>query len=253
MEEETRVEEQGISLRVILYLIKRNILLILLVTFGATLVAAIYGFGFKPYTYTSTATALCEADVSSVGGTNEYSSYSYSVYLTNTFKDFITSQPVLDGAKEILDNIKLAKGEEYPTVSTGSIKNAISIEIKEYSVMVFISCKTSNQELSADMANAVLQSAQDQANQIDANTGKAKYQVLYDKLKIVERAKIEAGSRGALTVCLIGFAVGIVLSFAIIIIKYLAEDTYRSKDEFEKEYKINILASIPDVEVGGNK
>ena len=68
------------------------------------MVAAIYGFGFKPYTYTSTATALCEADVSSVGGTNEYSSYSYSVYLTNTFKDFITSQPVLDGAKEILDN-----------------------------------------------------------------------------------------------------------------------------------------------------
>ena len=253
MEEETRVEEQGISLRVILYLCKKNLLLIFLVTAFATLVAAVYGFGFKPYSYTSTATALCEADVSSVGGTNEYSSYSYSVYLTNTFKDFITSQPVLDGAKELLDNIKEAKGEDYPSVSTGYIKSAISIEIKEYSVMMFVSCKTSNQELSADMANAVVASAQAQANQIDPNTGKAKYQVLYDKLKIVENANVENGKRGALTVCLIGFAIGLVLSFAIVIIKYLSEDTYTSKDEFEKEYKINILASIPDVEVGGSK
>ena len=250
MEEE---KNEGITFRMILYLCKKNLLLIIIITLLATVIASIYGFVFKPYSYTSTATALCEADVSSVGGTNEYSSYSYSVYLTNTFKDFITSQPVLDEAKSILDETKKTKGGDYPSVTTAYIKDAISIQLNDYSVMVFISCKTSNQELSADMANAVLNSAIDQANQIDPNTGKPKYQVLYDKLKFVEPATLSTGSRGALTVSLIGLAIGLVISFVVVFIKYVADDTYTSKEDFKNDFNINILASIPDVEIGGNK
>lgn len=244
-------EEQGISIKSLLYLCKKNLLLIILITALCTLVAAVYGFGFKSYSYTSTATALCEADPSSGGG-SEYSAYSYAVYLTNTFKDFITSDPVTDLTKQKLDALKETKGPDYPSISSQGIKNAITVTLGEYSVIIVIKVKTSNQELSADIANLVLESAIEAANEVDPNTGKVKYQILYDKLKVVDNAKKEAGSRGALTVCLIGFAVGIVLSIAVIIIKYLNDDTYTSKEDFEKEYKINILAAIPDSN-GGHK
>lgn len=245
-------EEQGISIKSLLYLCKKNLLLIILITVFCTLVAAVYGFGFKSYSYTSTATALCEADPTTASGGSEYSAYSYAVYLTNTFKDFITSDPVTDLAKTKLDALKATKGPDYPSISSQGIKNSITVTLNEYSVIIVIKVKTSNQELSADIANIVLQSAIEAANEIDPNTGKVKYQTLYDKLKVVDGAKKETGSRGALTVCLIGFAVGIVLSIAVIIIKYLNDDTYTSKEDFEKEYKINILAAIPDSN-GGHK
>ena len=246
-------EESGISIRSLLYLCKKNLFLIILITLGCTLVAAVYGFGFKSYSYTSTATALCEADPSTVGGGNEYSAYSYAVYLTNTFKDFITSDPVTNLAKQKLDALRETKGPDYPSISSQGIKSAITVTLSDYSVIIVIKVKTANQELSADVANLVLESAIEAANEVDQSTGKVKYQILYDKLKVVDYAKKEAGSRGALTVCLIGLAVGLVLSVAIIIIKYLNDDTYTSKEEFEKEYHINILAAIPDSEGGGHK
>lgn len=245
-------EENGITIRSLLYLCKKNLLLIILVTLACTVIAGIYGFGFKSYSYTSTATALCEADPSTSSGGNEYSAYSYAVYLTNTFKDFITSDPVTDLAKAKLDALKETKGPDYPSISAQGIKNSITVTLGEYSVIIVIKVKTANQELSADVANCVLESAIEAANEVDPNTGKVKYQILYDKLKVVDYAKKESGSRGALTVCLIGLAVGIVLSFAIIIIKYLTDDTYTSKDDFEREYHINILATIPDCD-GGHK
>ena len=245
-------EEQGITIKSLLYLCKRNLLLIILITLGCTLVAAVYGFRFKKVTYTATVTALCEAD-KSLGGGNEYSAYSYAVYLTNTFKDFITSDPVTDKAAIEMAKIKQQKGESYPSITSQGIKSATTISLSEYSVILKIEVKTSNEELSVDVANTLLECAIKAANEIDEQTGKQKYQTLADKLKLVNDAKTASGSRGALTVCLIGLAVGLVLSLAVIIIKFLTDDTYTSKEQFEKEYNINILATIPDCDSGGNK
>ena len=47
------------------------------------------------------------------------------------------------------------------------------------------------------------------------------------------------------------FLIGLIISFAIVLIKFLSDDTYTSKDAFEKTFNINILSSIQNAE-GGN-
>ena len=83
------------------------------------------------------------------------------------------------------------------------------------------------------------------------------YKVLADKLVVME--KVESNQdvtyrRGALTTILISFLIGLVLSFIIILIKYLTDDTFTSKESFEEVTGINVLSIIGEVTAsGGNK
>ena len=73
-------------------------------------------------------------------------------------------------------------------------------------------------------------------------------------MEMVESNQDVTYRRGALTTILISFLIGLVLSFIIIWIKYLTDDTFTSKESFEEVTGINVLSIIGEVTAsGGNK
>ncbi len=236
--------EDGLSLNQILFLIKKNLLLIFIIVFVLGFAGAIYGFFIKDVTYSTKATGLVEAEP--VNNSSEATAYSYSINLTNTFKVFVVSDPVIDIA---YNNLK----GKYPTLTKGAIKSAVKFETSSASMIVTLTASTNDPKLSIDIANSMMHAAQECANSIDEETGDPSFKILSNKLKIVQEASEVSASRGTLKIVLIAVAAGLILSFAIIFIQYLANDTYTSKSEFENTYGIEVLASIPERYSSGGK
>ena len=108
-----------------------------------------------------------------------------------------------------------------------------------------------NEEKSIAVLNQILASTKRLA---DEGTAKEllgnKFFILADASKASTTA-----SRGAALVIIACFLVGAMLSFGVILIQYLLDDTYNSKEAIEKNLNINVIASLPDisdVETGGS-
>lgn len=233
--QEEKYEEQGISLNDLFFLVKKNLVLILIVTIGCTILGAIYGFFIKETTYSATTTAIVNVDKDEAGSSSaEYSIYSYCVLLANNYSVFIKTQPVLD---DVVNDLK----NEYPDLTQKAVKECITVSIESSTTIILVTAKTNDSAKSIAIANAVVASTIQVANASGAES-------LANKLFIIDGASETTATRGAAIVCVVSLLIGLVISFAIVLIKYLADDTYTSKDAFEKAFNINILACLQDAE-----
>jgi capsular polysaccharide biosynthesis protein len=242
MVNEKNFEEKGLSLSDLFFLAKKNLLMILVIIFCFILGGAIYGLGIRKTTYAADATAIVMAE-SSTSTANGYQDYLYSNYLINTFKDFIVSDSVIELVKEELSDYNLTKEQIVSSVTVGVTTNSLILRIK---------AKAGDYVLAVTLANTILNKAIEAANIME--DGEYKYSVLANKLIDMEYAYEATGSRGALTVLIISSLLGLIISFGIVLIKYLIEDTFTSKEEFEQMFDIKILALLPSIQVdGGSK
>ncbi|MBQ7277378.1 MAG: hypothetical protein IJS58_09075 [Bacilli bacterium] len=238
-------EEKSLTLGEILFVVRKNILLILIITFVCTLAGSIYGLGFKEHSYTASTTTLVMVDVNKTGTqtTTEYTNYMYSIQLINTVEDFITSNLVIDRAIENLKN-------DYPELTYKSVKNNLSVSNGNNSLVVKISytAKGDGKDQEAvKVVNELVDSMIYLVNNTTNDNGKLTYEILSNSISVMDKAKNSEAKRGAATIIAICFAVGLALSFGIILIKYLMDDTYKDKEEFERYYKINVIATIPNL------
>ena len=232
-------EEAGISFNDLFFLIKKNLVMIMIITFLFTLAGGIYGFGFKSYTYTSTATAIVYGENNS---NNPYQDVLTAQYMINTFKDYITSNVV---AKDVMSsdsckdyNLDIKHIQENLSVSTQTTN----------SLVLTIKYKAASEKEAITVLNQILDSTEFLSNQTEQ---------LKDIFIVMDRAEevSTVGSRGAAMVIIICFIIGALLSCGIVLIKFLMDDTYTSKEAIEKHYNINVIASLPNIidVVGGSK
>ncbi len=246
--ENENIIEQGVTISDLLFLVKKNIITVVIVTLLFVLIGGLYGFKFKKTTYTASSTALISIDMS--GTTTSASNYQITNYLTSTFTDIIVCEPVLTATRLELENINI-------NITNEQIKSAVSITSKANSLLLKINVSTSSKELTQAIANIILDKSIAMSNQMKESlnqTGEtelvAEYPALYDKLNVVEKVEdIDSviGKRGATLVLMVSFLLGCIVSGAIIFVKYLLDDTYTSKELFEKTYKINVFASLQEV------
>lgn len=260
-------EEQGITFADLWFLVKRNILFILIITLVFTILGGIYGLKIKKPTYTATTTAIVFVDTSSSGGsTSVVNNYSYATYFTSTFSTFIKSNPVLTLT---CNNLK-EKGYEY---TRKDLKNCVSVGTESNSLIITIVAKVSSKDEKAGreraqaIANTILESTIQEANKykyddngnvVLDNNGNPVYEYLVLAEKIVAMEKVEntsdvVYSRGAGTTIIIAFLIGLIVSMGIILIKYLADDTFSSKEVLEKMTGLAVFASIPEITNNGGE
>ena len=252
MDKDNNQIEKSVTLKDLLFIIKKNIWMILIITFLTTAAAAVYGLGFKPITYKASATALVDNNNASSGGgsSSEYQNYILSTYLMNTFKDFVVSDLVL---KDTVETLKTEKPDRFKNLTLNTIKANLSVSVStSNSLILTTTFKYKNGEDAVDIVNQVLASTVKIVNEKDEH-GEYKMKVLAESFVIIDSAEIGnvTSSRGASVVILIGFFGGFVLAFVIGLIKYLADDTYTSKEEFEAAFDVNVLSLL--VDVSGNK
>ena len=177
---------------------------------------------------------------------NQATSFVYATYFTSTFTDFIQSNSVLNRTCDSLQ----AEGID---INRSALASCIKVTAKADSLIITIDAVVSSKDAeegtknSVLIANTLLASAIAEANRTE--NGVVKYEPFANKLIEMELADEEdvVSSRGAFTIAVICMLLGLALSFGLCLINYLIDDTYTSKELFEKTHGINVLSVIAEI------
>lgn len=224
-------EEKEIDLRVIFAVIRKNIIPIILVTviFG---VAAFMGSKFliaKQYEASATLIVNNKSNDSTTIGTNEITA---AQDLADVYAIIIKSDTVL---QQVIDDLKLNMTYE-------QLSNAISVSAVNSTQVIQISMRNTDAEF---------------AKKIIADIVKIAPPIIADKVeagsvKVISDAKIANNgnpvSPNSTKNAMIGAVLGLVLVLAIIIIKELMNNTFKSEEDVVNTLNIPLLGVIPAVD-----
>lgn len=99
---ENETSKSGVSISEIIFLVKKNIVLIVVITIIATIIGFVYGKFIQKPTYSAKTTAIVQVDSDKL---SEYNSFVYASYLVDSFSEFIVSESVTkEIAREIIDD-----------------------------------------------------------------------------------------------------------------------------------------------------
>lgn len=259
-------ESNSLTLKDLLFIFKRNILVIGLITLVVTLIGFVYGFYFKPYTYSTYATIMVKSDSQSTSASN-YNDTLQSLRIVNTIKEFILDDLVLESTAEELTSLSEndPKYDENVKQIKAALKDGIKLSNSEESLIITVSMKSSVLKLEGseeifvvDAVNSLIESAQEISNilLVDENgelildeKGKVqyKYQFIANNIQDLYPATDYSASRGAVLVVAICFIVGLVAGYLVALAKYLLDDTFKTKEDLEKATNISVLAFIEEV------
>lgn len=254
MEQEQKQTDNTIDLTQLLQLCRRHIWALILWSIGLALVGwGIANFVISPK-YTSSAQILVNQKSNKNDPNTAYITQQANMQLVNTYKDIVTSHVILQDASDRLTNpvrvVKKAKPAKYKTtdgrkvlvrkaqpavierdgkaysVSAAQLAKNISVNTQQQSQVFSVSAKADTPEKAKAEANAVARSFRDQIPNI----------MNIDNVTIVAPATNGVQSSPNVKMfTLAGFVIGLVLTFAVILIREMTnttvrDDTYLTQD-----------------------
>ncbi|MBW7986350.1 YveK family protein [Lactobacillus helveticus] len=254
MEQEQKQTDNTIDLTQLLQLCRRHIWALILWSVGLALVGwGIANFVISPK-YTSSAQILVNQKSDKDDPNAAYITQQANMQLVNTYKDIVTSHVILKDASDRLTNpvrvVKKAKPAKYKTtdgrkvlvrkaqpavierdgkaysVSAAQLAKSVSVATQQQSQVFAISAKADTPEKAKAEANAVARSFRDQIPNI----------MNINNVTIVAPATNGVQSSPNVKLfTLAGFVIGLVLTFAVILIREMTnttvrDDTYLTQD-----------------------
>ena len=278
MNEENSQLQKGITFNEILFLLRANLLLIVLIVIFSVVAGAVYAKVRKPY-YTATETVSYSADTGITGDTRIMKNYNAMDAYIDTAVDFCCTGVVFECANSYYayylnygnknpDGLKIdafieelrSNPEEYPSLTEDELKNL------DY----FSKSNVSSKTLSTGSANTTdMISFTISVKGLDKNAVREKARILavaanYEitdyfggvTSKIIELTERADGipvsaDMSTKKVILIAVLIGVVLAVAVVLIKYLLDNTVKDRETLERITGSNVIAYIEDVK-GGN-
>ncbi|MCH3997047.1 MAG: Wzz/FepE/Etk N-terminal domain-containing protein [Lactobacillus amylovorus] len=254
MEQEQKQTDNTIDLTQLLQLCRRHIWALILWSIGLALVGwGIANFVISPK-YTSSAQILVNQKSNKNDPNAAYTTQQANMQLVNTYKDIVTSHVILKDASDRLTNpvrvVKKAKPAKYKTtdgrkvlvrkaqpavierdgkaysVSAAQLAKSVSVATQQQSQVFSVSAKADTPEKAKAEANAVAKSFRDQIPNI----------MNIDNVTILAPATNGVqSSPNVKRFTLAGFVIGLVLTFAVILIREMTnttvrDDTYLTQD-----------------------
>ncbi|NRO89205.1 YveK family protein [Lactobacillus helveticus] len=255
MEQEQKQTDNTIDLTQLLQLCRRHIWALILWSIGLALVGwGIANFVISPK-YTSSAQILVNQKSNKNDPNTAYITQQANMQLVNTYKDIVTSHVILQDASDRLANpvrvVKKAKPAKYRTnadgrrvlvrkaqpavierdgksysVSAAQLAKNISVNTQQQSQIFSVSATADTPEKAKAEVNAVARSFRDQIPNI----------MNIDNVTIVAPATNGVQSSPNVKLfTLAGFVIGLVLTFAMILIREMTnttvrDDTYLTQD-----------------------
>ncbi len=254
MEQEQKQTDNTIYLTQLLQLCRRHIWALILWSIGLALVGwGIANFVISPK-YTSSAQILVNPKSNKDDPNEAYTTQQANMQLVNTYKDIVTSHVILKDASDRLTNpvrvVKKAKPAKYKTtdgrkvlvrkaqpavierdgkaysVSAAQLAKSVSVATQQQSQVFSVSAKADTPEKAKAEANAVVRSFRDQIPNI----------MNINNVTILAPATNGVQSSPNVKMfTLAGFVIGLVLTFAVILIREMTnttvrDDTYLTQD-----------------------
>lgn len=264
MEQEQKQTDNTIDLTQLLQLCRRHIWALILWSVGLALVGwGIANFVISPK-YSSSAQILVNQKSNKNDPNAAYNTQQANMQLVNTYKDIVTSHVILKDASDRLANpvrvVKKAKPAKYRTtddgrkvlvrkaqpavierdgkaysVSASQLAKSISVATQQQSQVFSVSAKADTPEKAKAEANAVARSFRDQIPNI----------MNINNVTIVAPATNGVQSSPNVKLfTLAGFVVGLVLTFAVIMIREMTNTTVRDDEFLTRELGLTNLGQI---------
>ena len=273
MSEETNYTKEGITFRDILYILRANLLLIILIVVLAGAAGAVYSNFRKPY-FTATEKVSYTAEVGIGGDDSIIRSYNARSAYMKTAVDFCKTGVVLDtansyyyyylkqkdkvGVDEFINRIK-DNPDNYPCLSENELK-----DINYFTVgNVGTKYSGSDSNSSADMFTFSMS-----VTGLDKDAVRVKVRLLAVAANheitdffggvtsgVIELVSGEGGVSVAQDmsmnrIILIAVIIGIVLAALVVYIKQLTDNTVKNKETLEAITGSNVIAYIDEVDGG---
>ena len=264
MEQEQKQTDNTIDLTQLLQLCRRHIWALILWSVGLALVGwGIANFVISPK-YSSSAQILVNQKSNKNDPNAAYNTQQANMQLVNTYKDIVTSHVILKDASDRLANpvrvVKKAKPAKYKTtddgrkvlvrkaqpavierdgkaysVSASQLAKNISVATQQQSQVFSVSAKANTPEKAKAEANAVARSFRDQIPNI----------MNINNVTIVAPATNGVQSFPNVKLfTLAGFVIGLVLTFAVIMIREMTNTTVRDDEFLIRELGLTNLGQI---------
>ena len=272
MEQEQKQTDNTIDLTQLLQLCRRHIWALILWSIGLALVGwGIANFVISPK-YTSSAQILVNQKSNKDDPNAAYTTQQANMQLVNTYKDIVTSHVILKDASDRLANpvrvVKKAKPAKYRTnadgrrvlvrkaqpavierdgksysVSASQLAKNISVNTQQQSQVFAISAKADTPEKAKAEANAVARSFRDQIPNI----------MNIDNVTIVAPATNGVQSSPNVKLfTLAGFVIGLVLTFAVILIREMTNTTVRDDTYLTQDLGLTNLGHVSHFHVSSS-
>ena len=264
MEQEQKQTDNTIDLTQLFQLCRRHIWALILWSVGLALVGwGIANFVISPK-YSSSAQILVNQKSNKNDPNAAYNTQQANMQLVNTYKDIVTSHVILKDASDRLANpvrvVKKAKPAKYRTtddgrkvlvrkaqpavierdgkaysVSASQLAKNISVATQQESQVFSVSAKANTPEKAKAEANAVARSFRDQIPNI----------MNINNVTIVAPAtNVVQSSPNVKLFTLAGFVIGLVLTFAVIMIREMTNTTVRDDEFLTRELGLTNLGQI---------
>jgi capsular polysaccharide biosynthesis protein len=235
LDQQQIVEEEGMTLQDLFRIVWKNIILIALITLWVTVIGVVYTFVVVTPMYTSQTSLIVQVDVAT-SGTSEQSAISVAQNLIATYKEFVTSNLVLESVKDDL-------GSQLPAdYSIKQLRNSISVTSQTSVLIIKIDVENESPELAQAIANSLVVNSIALAD--DNETG---YVLLQGKLKTLDVAELPASPSSPNKVLngVISILLGGIIALGVVFLKELFNNKFRTTDEMEKYLDIKVIAAVP--------
>lgn len=238
METTNRNEEIEINLREIFAVVMDKIAIIALIAvLGAAISFTYTKFMVEPTYQSSTQVYVTNTASTTTTEQVNVGDLQSSTYLTKDYRIFVKSRPVLE---QVISNLKLK-------LTTDQLAAKISVEIPTDTRTLTISVVDKDPFTAKNIADSVYEAAKTQILNLTGVEIKS-----VDGELGAELPTTPIGPNMKLNV-LLGFLIGFVLAVAIIIIRFMLDDTIKAQEDVEKYLGISVLGLIPETETPDSK
>lgn len=234
MNEQQHEHENEISLLDLYKILRNNLVLILTLTFLIGAIAGAYAFLVADPKYKSNAYVMVQVQVENPGG-NSFDLINAQRLLA-TAADLISMPVVLD---KVIEELEL-------DMTPNQLKRNLTVSSSNTSYFINVSYISEDNIQSKEVVNAVISAAIEFADE----------NVLILKDNIIRTSYADNGvydSPNKALYVVIGLILGGILGVGIAFIKEMFNNTYRSKDQLEAAFGIQVLGVIPEFEVKEGK
>lgn len=181
----------------------------------------------KTTPYYTASTEIYIMDNSYASSSMNYSDLQTAQYLTNDYEELINNSSVIE---PVIDKLDLK-------MSSTALARTIGVTAKENTRIIVISVSNVDPYLAADIANLVREVASEKIVNIMG----------IDAVNLISEAKIPTAKQGtgSLNTTVFAFVLGLVISFCVILVLDMLNDTIKSPDEVMDKLGLTTLGSIP--------
>lgn len=235
--------EKSISFSEILLLLKKYIWHVVAIVLVCTILASVAAVVMAKPKYSAKSTIMVNYVPNGDTVADDRNALLYGLDLVTTVSDFATTNIVQSDVKKVVAENQNSNVEV-------NYKSGLSIVTEEGNLIITIQYTTKTGGAQAvETVNQVVDSIINVANSSQEN-GESKYRALYKTLVKVDESDKYTVSQTWPTYVMLGVVLGVVLAVAYIILRFLLDDTIKSKTELERITGFKAIAFIEDIEAG---